>query len=201
MIMASTSQISFLKQVVAIMMGLSLTSTVQTFIKKYLSEGSIDNQNIWQHYLIFLLILLNIIRFFFDKWMYLETELTSSNGFPGKSSPANNSKKILVSFIIIIVQSLIFSVLSLKTYDRFFYFFSVVLVVDAVGFTLLASLEKNKSFSLERSWILNNALSVIALLSVFLIIKNHNFYWCFAISALNTLVGFVLSWRRFYFSQ
>lgn len=197
--MASISQISFLKQVVTIMMGLSLTSCVKTFITQYAVKTNATYPEYWENYLIFTLILLNIIRFFYGNWMYLETEFSAPNGFQSKNSLAFNRRKYLLSFIIIITQCIIFSALSLKTYDRFFYFFSVALVVDAVGFTLLSFFDKNTNLPVERSWIWNNALAVIALLLVFLLVRNENFYWCFVISALNTFFGFVLSWRRFYF--
>jgi hypothetical protein len=199
--MASISQISFLKQVVTIMMGLSLTSCVKTFITQYVIKTNATYPEQWESSLIFILILLNIIRFFYGNWMYLETEFSAPHGFQSKNNLAFNRRKYLLSFIIIITQSIIFSALSLKTYDRFFYFFCVALVVDAVGFTLLSFFDKNTNLPVERSWIWNNALAVIALLTVFLLVREETFYWCFVISALNTFFGFALSWRRFCFSK
>lgn len=73
-----TSQITFLKEIVVIMMGLSLTSTVQTFFSKYVVTNSSINFNSLPNYLIFILILLNIIRFFYGNWMNLDKDISPS---------------------------------------------------------------------------------------------------------------------------
>lgn len=101
------SQINFIKQIITILMGLSITSSVQTFIEKYFLKTD-NNLN----YLIFTLLVLNIIRFFYANWMYLDSNISKSE-----------NRKYLVNFILVISQSLIFSFLSFVDYDNFFKFF------------------------------------------------------------------------------
>lgn len=183
------SQIDFLKQIIGIMMGLSLTSAVQTFIAKYLLKPK-ELNNV--KYLIFFLILLNIIRFFYASWMYLDKEISESGD--------RRNRKYLVHFINVISQSLIFAFLSSITYERFFEIFALILFVDVIGFTLSDKIFENNRHSLEKRWILNNLLSVIGLLVIFLAVKdpNQRTNWCLLISFINTIIGFILSWEYYY---
>jgi hypothetical protein len=186
------SQIDFLKQIIIIMMGLSLTSAVETFITKYFPKNDSFN------YLIFFLLLLNIIRFFYASWMYLENVISKS--------PSETNRKYLANFMIVISQSLIFSFLSFITYDKFFEFFSLILIIDVIGCTCSdksnIKIFKNpkNQYSLERNWILNNLFSVILLLLIFLIVpdKKLSYQLCLGVSIINTIIGFKLSWKFYY---
>ncbi|WP_017319153.1 hypothetical protein [Mastigocladopsis repens] len=100
--------------------------------------------------------------------MYLETEFSSPPA--STTNPGFSGTKFLLISIIVIIQSIIFSVMSSEKYQYFFYLFAAVVCVDVVGFTLLGRSETAASFRLERGWILNNLFSVIALLLLFLLI-------------------------------
>lgn len=190
-------QLEFLKQIVSILMGLSITYTVQSFLEKYIHTKSGANL---QQYLIFILLLLNIIRFYYGNWMYISTEFDSEPKYQQKSS------LFLITFFIFIIQSIIFSMLSLQKYDNFFYFFASVLFVDALGFSILASFkETNKGEKdIERMWTWNNTVTVVLLLLGFLLFKDKNdsdsfFRYCFFISSANTFFGCYLSWKKFFY--
>ena len=189
-----SNKLEFLKQIVSILMGLSITYTVQSFLEKYIYAKSGAN---FQQYSIFILLLLNIIRFYYGNWMYISTELDS------RFSPNSQNKlsPFLISFFICIIQSIIFSMLSLQKYDNFFYFFASVLFVDASGFAILASLQDSsiKTNKTERIWTWNNTVAVVLLLLVFIKFPNTNnnfFGFCFSISVINTFIGCYLTFQK-----
>ncbi len=192
-------QLEFLKQIVSILMGLSITYTVQSFLEKYIQTKSGAN---FQQYSIFILLLFNIIRFYYGNWMYISKELRSSAFAP---RPQRKFSPFLISFFIFIIQSVIFSMLSLQKYDNFFYFFASVLFVDALGFAILNSLKHSNDSNtrtdrIERMWTWNNTLAVVLLLVVFLLFKNSNnfFIYCFIISIINTVIGCYLNFKNFF---
>ncbi|NJN11871.1 MAG: hypothetical protein HC815_29455 [Richelia sp. RM1_1_1] len=208
------SQINFIKQIITILMGLSITSSVQTFIEKYFLKTD-NNLN----YLIFTLLVLNIIRFFYANWMYLDSNISKSE-----------NRKYLVNFILVISQSLIFSFLSFVDYDNFFQVFSLLLIIDIIGcisyeksninifsifnFSQIFNFLKNRNnrnnrnnlnnqHSLEKYWILNNLLTVIVLLFSFWRIEPEPLgnQLCLIFSIINTITGFKLSWKFYYSKQ
>jgi len=183
--------INFLKEIVVIMMGLALTSTLET-TAKLLADGSLQ----WQLSLIFPLLVLNIIRFSYGNWMYLDKV---SAGEERRGAQAN-AQVFLIVYLMVLSQSIIFVALSFYSQLNQFFFpiFVAVLVIDAVGFALLGALEHDAS--LERYWLFNNLLSAIALLAALVLVpRDYQLTGCLLLAYANTFIGFWLSWKLFYY--
>lgn len=193
----SGGKISFLKEIVAIITGLSITSAVQRFVPIFFPKGALPQKFSEEYYyyvIIFILLLLNVIRFFYGYWMFIDKAFSND--------PGSKQKKPKFSwvFLMVILQSIIFSMLILQKYETFFHFFAAAILIDLVGFSFVGfSLLPIRNYPRETYWIITNALSIIILLIIFLlgIEKNNQFIFCSVFSAMNTIVVLALSWQLY----
>jgi len=204
---AVLSTISSLKEIVTIVSGLSVTNALVQLITPTSTTAIPSLQSIsTQTLLLFLLLVLNIIRFYHGNMRHLDTTYTAELG-KGSSGDLRLSgrNRLAVDFFVIFLQSLIFATLSFlfRTPTEFFFLFAMLLVVDVVWFLSAYQLTTDrKAFEHQRRWTLNNTVAVIALLVFIGIGTNFTpsayVYTLSAIIALNTLVDFYISWE-FYF--
>jgi hypothetical protein len=128
--------------------------------------------------------------------MYLEKTVINS-----KSRLRGNA--YFVNFLIIISQSVAFSVLSFykHLYPSFFTIFIIILFIDVLGFGILTTTEETKVLYLQVRWLINGFLSAVILSFV----NNPNivgnpeisFWLSIMVVGLNTIVGFTINWHLY----
>ncbi|MDZ8094566.1 MAG: hypothetical protein RMZ42_21930 [Nostoc sp. DedQUE05] len=185
-----THQVEFLKQVVVVMLGLALTKALESFIAGQWSTG-FKPPTRFQETFIFGLLILNLIRFFYGNWMSLEKTLDNTI-FEGKA--------YLINFVIVISQSIAFTVLSFykQLYPYFFIIFVTVLFIDVLGFGLLLTTDDRQRLRLQIRWLFNNLWAAVALSFIInsdFASKESVFWAAISVSSLNTIVGFWISWQ------
>jgi hypothetical protein len=183
-------QTDFLKQVVVVMLGLALTNALQNFIVGEWAKGFTPPSR-FEETFVFGLLILNLIRFFYGNWMSLE-KTSDSSTFEGKA--------YLINFVIVISQSITFTVLSFykQLYPYFFIIFVTVLFIDVLGFGLLLTTDDRQRLRLQIRWLFNNLWAAIALSFILnpAIANPQKFFWAaIAVSTLNTMIGFWISWQ------
>ena len=189
-------EFKYLQQFVVIVMGLSLAK----ILDKYISSI-----NSFQILIIFILIMLNTIRFYYGNWMYLQELIELSN------QARFSSVQIISNYIIIIIDCLCLMMFGIIEYNYFFHLFEFILFFDAVGFLLIIFYDKS-NWNLQWKWTMNNLVTIIILLVLhlfqFALSSNASsqlellfFSIATVICAVNTVIGFRLSWNRFYIEK
>lgn len=185
-----THQVEFLKQVVVVMLGLALTNALQNFIAGEWAKG-FSPPSRFEETFVFGLLVLNLIRFFYGNWMSLEKTFDRTR-FEGKA--------YLINFVIVISQSIAFTVLSFykQLYPYFFMILVTVLFIDVLGFGLLLTTEDRQRLQLQIRWLFNNLWAAVALSFIInpIIANQQSFFWAaIVVASLNTIVGFWISWQ------
>ncbi|MGQ4650317.1 hypothetical protein [Lyngbya aestuarii] len=185
-----THQVEFLKQVVVVMLGLALTNALHNFIAGDWAKDFTPPSR-FEETFVFCLLILNLIRFFYGNWMSLEKTFDRKR-FEGKA--------YLINFVIVISQSIAFTVLSFykQLYPYFFIIFVTVLFIDVLGFGLLLTTKDRQRLQLQIQWLFNNLWAAVALSFIINpIIANHkNFFWAaILVSSVNTIISFWISWK------
>ncbi len=196
MTLRNQHEFKYLQQFVVIVMGLSLAK----ILDKYISSI-----NSFQILIIFILIMLNTIRFYYGNWMYLQELIELSN------QARFSSVQIISNYIIIIIDCLCLMMFGIIEYNYFFHLFEFILFFDAVGFLLIIFYDKS-NWNLQWKWTMNNLVTIIILLVLhlfqFALSSNASsqlellfFSIATVICAVNTVIGFRLSWNRFYIEK
>jgi hypothetical protein len=185
-------QIEFLKQVIVVMLGLALTNSLQNYIDPQWPT-SISRPSRMEETFVFGLLVLNLVRFFYSNWMSLEKTFEQSS-FGGKV--------YLVNFLIIISQSIAFTVLSFykQLYPHFFLIFVSVLFIDVLGFGILATTDSRNSLRLQLKWLVNNFLAAVMLafiINPIIVSRDISFWLAIIIAIINTIVGFLINWKYY----
>jgi flagellar biosynthesis protein FlhB len=167
-----------------------LTNAIQNFIAGEWGKGFVPPSRIEETF-IFILLILNLIRFFYGNWMSLEKTFDRTR-FEGKA--------YLINFVIVISQSIAFTVLSFykQLYPFFFIIFVAGLFIDVLGFGLLLTTDDRQRLRLQIRWLFNNLWAAIALSFIInpAIANQQIIFWAaICVSSLNTIAGFWISWQ------
>lgn len=197
------SAITSLKEIVTIVTGLTITNAiVQLTVRK--GEFALNNVTL-QSFLLFVLLIGNIIRFYHGNIRHLDTTYTmeAGKGHVGDLKEGEGTKTAL-DFFVIFLQSILFAVISfmVRLPAEFFTFFAGLLVMDVIWFLGVYQFTSDQSaFMHQKKWALNNIVATFALLlgiSAERILGPAYVYLLWGILMLNTLIDYLISWD-FYF--
>jgi hypothetical protein len=207
---AVSSTISSLKEIVTIITGLTITNAITRLLVTNQDEGIVSlSQLTTEAVLFFILLTANVIRFYHGNMRHLDTAYLSD--FRAGSVQVSRdlkvgSRRIMgLDFFVILVQSIIFSVMSFLLGDptTFVIVFTSLLVFDVIWvLSIYQFASSHEAFVHQRNWALNNVVAVIALFVILLLkVGGQTEFFVLVASftiAINTIVDFVISWR-FYF--
>ena len=203
------STISSLKEIVTIVTGLTITNAIlQLMTTTSTATASGLGTISFQTLLLFILLVMNVIRFYHGNMRHLDTTYTAEWG-KGSSGDLKLSggRKTAIDFFVIFSQSLVFAFISflLRVPLDFFALFVALLVADVVWFLGVYQFTSDrKAFDHQKQWTLNNTISVFALLiaisSGAVLDPIVHVYLLWGILVLNTLIDFTVSWD-FYFPK
>ena len=179
-------QVQFLKQFIVVMMAMSLTNA----LSGYVSVWPKGQRNL-EETLVFILLIINIIRFFYGNWMNLERVFGNTNN-------KYKGGYFFINFMLIITQCLAFVTLSFfnELYEHFFSIYKVVLAVDVIGFSIMSHGEDISTHVLHKKWLLNNLITVVVLSLVTKeVASEYEIFVSVLICYINTFIGFYFSWR------
>jgi hypothetical protein len=115
-----------------------------------------------------------------------------------------NQTTIFIDFMVVIIQSILFALLSFlfKLPEQFFIIFAVVLAMDILWVFSVSQYRTPEIFRLQRNWAINNFIGVGGLLIGLLISSRMDFdlavgFTC-CIIFLNTVADFYIN-RQIYF--
>lgn len=199
------SAIKSVKEIIVIISGLAFAMAIfQMFTIK--DGTSKDYSQLIQEPIsifIFILIMINIIRFCYGNLRHLD-----------ESFSGNHNRITDFDYIFPLVECLTFCIMTIYQ-DNFAYFFGIfgiLLFIDCIWIAKNWTWERlttEKEFVYQRNWIINN-LCTFFLLAVFLILYrliSDPFYSYAAlviilvISYLNTFIDFKQNWKDLYFPK
>jgi len=181
-------KLRYLQKIVEIMMALSFTKILGTYISSI---------NSFQILIIFILIMLNTVRFYYRNWMYIQELIELSN------QAISSSIQLVTNYLIVIIDSLCLMMFGIVEYNYFFHLFSFLLLLDAVGFLFIRFFGQF-NWTLKYKWTMNNLVTIILLLVLhsFQLTLSSNtsseleivfFSIATVICTINTMIGFRLS--------
>jgi len=197
--------IKSVKEIVVIISGLAFAMaifqmfTIEDGVSKEYPQLIQDPISIF----IFILIMINIIRFCYGNLRHLD-----------ESFSRNHNKITDFDYIFPLVECLTFCIMTIyqNNFTYFFGIFSILLFIDCIWIAKNWTWERlttEKEFVYQRNWIINN-LCAFFLLVVFLILYrliSDSFYSYAAlvvilvIAYLNTFIDFKQNWKDLYFPK
>jgi hypothetical protein len=201
---ATLSAVSSLKEVVTVVMGLTMTNTLVLLVTDNYT-GTVDLRHLPARTTAFsVLLILTIFRFYHGNMRHLDCVY-------GRSSPAHNVRPaprggLGVDFFVLLAQSTLFAVMGFYASrpKELLILFAILLASDVI-WTLLVQKPTDDAaeFSHQRRWLLNNIGALLVLLAVFAISEGgqHSallIYGGGIVMLGNALLDFAISWK-FYF--
>lgn len=198
------STTSSLKSIIVIVAGLAITNAIVTVLSKNglqtISNLDLDSISL------FTIFLMNVIRFHHGNVRHLDTTYKEELGKVNIThKPVGSSGKTALDFFVIFIQSILFAWMSflLKVPTEFFGLFTLVLLIDILWYLTVHGMAKDKeSFQHQKRWTINNIVSLLLLIALFLKADKIGITWFTYASAIvagsNSVVDFWISWS-FYF--
>lgn len=187
--------LNLLQQLIILMVGVYLLMIFRRYIISMTNIQSI------QVLIIFILIILNILKFYFVIWSVLQKLI-------GYSSEIKLSAiQIITIYIAIMVNCLFLIMLGVVEHIFLWYVFEYIIFLDTVKF--FAIIYQNKlNWNIQCKWTMNNLVSIILLIIINILqlslgenasVRYENLFFGISttICLLNTIIGFILSRYRF----
>jgi hypothetical protein len=200
----TASAISSVKEVVTVVMGLTLTNSLVLLVTDNYT-GTVDLRDLpFRTSLFSALLIFTIFRFYHGNMRHLDCVY-------GQGGGANNVRPaprggLGVDFFVLLGQSTLFAIMGFYASrpNELLILFSILLGSDVI-WTLLVQkpTEDAAEFSHQRRWLLNNVGALIVLLAVFAVSRggdhaNLFIYGGGTVMLANALLDFAISWT-FYF--
>lgn len=200
------SAITSLKEIVTIVAGLAITNAVLQLLA---TDGALRTRGIGvTAVLLFILVILNIIRFHHGNIRHLDSTYTRERGRVPVGDLKNQARRnTAIDFFVIFSQALSLVVLSFLLHDAslFFYVFAGLIAIDIFWYLGVYNLASDEAtFRHQKRWTLNNVTTLVGLLILFATASRLPGDWfplsVITLLALNTVADFVISWA-FYFPK
>ncbi len=205
--MQRSSAVTTLKEVLVIITGLTMTNSIIVLIAK----GNYENINSILNidpvdYLFFILLQLNIVRFYLgnvrllDDCYFLSFECAPSEG-------TNRTKNLPLDYSVVLVTGILFALLSfyLRNIQDFFVIFAIILTIDIIWFVVTWKDVQDAKIRNQRKWWTINNVSVVLPIAFGHYVPNPeaSFLWLipFFATLVNTVIDFILSWKFYFFTS
>lgn len=201
----TNSAVASLKEIVTVIMALTMTNTLVLLLTGGDYSFTRDLADIPAETAIFSgLLILNIFRFYHGNIRHLD----SVYGWEEHRGPIIRPEPrggLGVDFFVILAQSILFAVMSFYASHptELLALFTVLLISDVIWTLVVQQPGEDEAwFSHQKRWMLNNFLTLMAILVVYAIVGGHRtdglIYAGGAAMLLNAVFDFGISWK-FYF--
>lgn len=200
------SAVSSLKEIVTVVMALTMTNTLVLLLTGGGYAQPRDLGDLPAETTIFSgLLILTIFRFYHGNVRHLDSVYGGEEQSSRVIQPAPRGG-LGVDFFVILAQSILFAVMSFYAGhpEQLLILFTILLASDVI-WTLVVQepSEDDDGFSHQRRWMLNNVSALVALLAVYAIVGGGHrtdflVYAGATIMLVNAVLDFAISWR-FYF--
>lgn len=205
------SSILFIKQVVAVVIGLTVINAVVNLVTKgSYTSVKIFNEFTIQPFIYFSLLIANVIRFYHGNNRHIDDTYVIRTR--KRHDIRHNHKRVGLDLFVAVSESVILGALSFYMLrpSTFLILFGFLLIFDMIWFLVGIDSGINTSESpYVKGWLINNIIAVLALLVTALtfftliptVIEPYRVYNILvAILVINTLWDFKISWD-FYFAK
>lgn len=204
--LAIDSAVTSLKEIVTVVMGLTLTNTVVVMVTQghYSAISKLSALSATTAAYSFVLIA-NIVRFYHGNMRHVDSlygNVVSPRGVVRGRAPKGD---LGLDFVVILLQSMLFAVTSFyaRAVPEFILLFLILLAADVVWVLVTQQVTDDPdALTHLKRWMLNNILGFIALIVAYFEFKANRdtlyLHIGLGFLAINTVMDFVISWS-FYF--